>query len=316
MNTAIVSSNSTGTKKIKIYFDITKKHLRNRCFFVWFINRTFKLIKFVSKIYPLNFNFYKYQGAGNDFIMIDDRNQTFPVSQELIEKLCNRYFGIGADGLILLQNDTESDFKMIYFNSDGRESSMCGNGGRCVVRFAEKLGLIHNVTRFNAIDGIHQAILEEDKIHLKMTDVSEVFANMDFVFLNTGSPHHVEFVKDVEKVDVQKIGAKIRSGKPYFEEGTNVNFIEIIGENSLKIRTYERGVEGETLACGTGVTAAAIAGFETGKLKENEIFVKAVGGDLSVKFERTIAGHYENIWLTGPAELVFEGAFDKFRLTS
>lgn len=254
-------------------------------------------------------NFYKYQGAGNDFVIIDDRNNSFPVSQELIARLCNRYFGIGGDGLILLQNDAESDFKMVYFNSDGRESSMCGNGGRCAVRFAHNLGLIQNETKFNAIDGIHEAIIEGNKIHLKMTDVPEVFANMDFVFLNTGSPHHVEFVKDVEKVDVQKIGARIRSGEPYFEEGTNVNFIEITGENSLKIRTYERGVEGETLACGTGVTAAAIAAFETGKLKENEIHVAALGGNLSVKFERTLSGSYENIWLTGPAELVFQGEF-------
>lgn len=261
----------------------------------------------------MDFQFFKYQGAGNDFVMIDDRINLFPISQEFIEKLCNRYFGIGADGLILLQNDAESDFRMVYFNSDGRESTMCGNGGRCVVRFAQQLGLIHNETKFNAIDGIHEAIIDGEKIHLKMTDVLEVNSNMDFVFLNTGSPHHVEFVKDVAKVDVNKIGARIRSGEPYFEEGTNVNFIEITGENALKIRTYERGVEGETLACGTGVTAAAIAAFETGKLKENEIYVSAVGGNLSVKFERTLAGHYENIWLTGPAELVFEGILKENR---
>lgn len=239
--------------------------------------------------------------------MIDDRKQLFPVNQEFIAKICNRYFGVGADGLILLQDDEAVDFKMVYFNSDGRESSMCGNGGRCVVRFAQKLGLIENKTEFNAVDGVHEAIIEGEKIHLKMTNVPEVFANMDFVFLNTGSPHHVEFVTDVEKVDVQKIGARIRSGEPYLEEGTNVNFIQITSDNSLKIRTYERGVEGETLACGTGVTAAAIAAFETGKVKEEKVNVKAVGGDLSVRFERTLSGSYENVWLTGPAEFVFEG---------
>lgn len=255
----------------------------------------------------MDLHFYKYQGAGNDFVMVDDRNNSFPVSQAFISKLCNRYFGIGGDGLILLQNDSGADFKMVYFNSDGRESTMCGNGGRCVVRFAQQLGLIQNNATFNAIDGMHEAIIEENKIHLKMTDVPEVFANMDFVFLNTGSPHHVEFVKDVEKVDVNKIGSRIRYGSPYFEEGTNVNFIEITSENSLNIRTYERGVEGETLACGTGVTAAAIAAFETGRLKVNEVNVKAAGGDLSVKFERNLSGRYENIWLTGPAEFVFEG---------
>lgn len=255
----------------------------------------------------MDFQFYKYQGAGNDFVLIDDRKRIFPAHQQYIEKICDRHFGVGADGLILLQDDDQLDFKMVYFNSDGRESTMCGNGGRCVVRFARKLGLIENRTQFNAIDGVHEAILEEGKIHLKMTDVPEVFANMDFVFLNTGSPHHVEFVKDVEKVDVLKIGARIRSGEPYFEEGTNVNFIEITSDHSLKIRTYERGVEGETLACGTGVTAAAIAAFETGKVKEKEISVKAVGGDLAVRFERTLSGSYENVWLTGPAEFVFEG---------
>lgn len=255
----------------------------------------------------MNFHFYKYQGAGNDFVMIDDRKRTFPVDEESVKRICDRHFGIGADGLILLHDDAGLDFQMVYFNSDGHESSMCGNGGRCVVQFAKKLGLIGSETRFNAVDGIHEAIIEDKMVHLKMSNVSEVQTPNDCIFLNTGSPHHIEFVQDVDQVDVNGRGAAIRYGSPYFEDGTNVNFVEITGKDSLKIRTYERGVEAETLACGTGVTAAAIAAFETGKLNSNEINVKALGGDLLVKFERNSSGGYENVWLTGPAEFVFEG---------
>ena len=242
--------------------------------------------------------------------MVDDRLLTFPISKEIIAKICDRHFGIGADGLILLQNDSEFDFKMIYFNSDGNESTMCGNGGRCIVRFAENLNIIQKQTSFIAVDGKHEAILTPENIELKMTDVSEVqlFANHQFV--HTGSPHHVEFVFDVEEVNVKQKGAEIRYGSPYFEVGSNVNFVEFIDENSLKIRTYERGVEDETLACGTGVTAAAIAAFELGKVKENEVIVQALGGTLKVKFERHSSGGYENIWLTGPAEFVFSGEIE------
>ncbi len=258
----------------------------------------------------MNFEFFKYQGAGNDFVMVDDRNRAFPLNEEFINRICDRHFGVGADGLILLQDDADLDFRMVYFNSDGRESSMCGNGGRCVARFAQRLGIIENKTKFNAIDGIHEALLEENGIHLKMTNVSEVRTARDFVFLNTGSPHHIEFVRDVDQIDVKHRGAAIRYGGPYFEEGSNVNFVEVIDENTLKIRTYERGVEDETLACGTGVTAAAIAAFDTGKINAGQINVKAMGGNLSVKFKKNASGGYEDIWLTGPAEFVFEGKID------
>ncbi|MFV0305522.1 MAG: diaminopimelate epimerase [Moheibacter sp.] len=255
----------------------------------------------------MKFHFYKYQGAGNDFIMIDDRVQTFPAKPSVIKDLCNRYFGIGADGLILLQNDDISDFKMVYFNSDGRESTMCGNGGRCIVRFAEDLGVISSETKFNAIDGLHEASIFPTEVQLKMCDVLTIEIFPTHLFLNTGSPHHVEFVSDLEEIDVKQRGAEICYGSPYFDEGTNVNFVEVLNDSHLKIRTYERGVEDETLACGTGITAAAIAFFERGMTTQNEIQIAAKGGDLKVQFEKNVSGGYENIWLTGPAEFVFKG---------
>ena len=262
------------------------------------------------KIFQLKISFYKYQGAGNDFVMIDDRQGNFPQRGEIIQSLCDRHFGIGADGLILLQNDKDTDFRMVYFNSDGRESTMCGNGGRCIAKFAKDLGLIQNETFFNAIDGEHSAKIDEKEIHLKMSNVPEVQMFENHLFLNTGSPHHIEFSKDISEVDVKNYGRKIRYGAPYFEEGTNVNFVELINENTLKIRTYERGVEDETLACGTGITAAAIAAYDSGKILKNEIRVLAEGGNLSVKFEKNVSGGYENVWLTGPAKRVFEGEIE------
>lgn len=259
------------------------------------------------KIFLLNLSFYKYQGAGNDFVMIDDRTNSFPIQKDFIERICHRNFGIGADGLILLQTDEVSDFKMVYFNSDGRQSTMCGNGGRCIVRFAEDLKIIQSKTEFNAIDGLHHAVVNPAEIQLQMTNVSEVDEFPTHSFLNTGSPHHVEFVPDVDQIDVKNHGAKIRYGSPYFEEGSNVNFVQILNDHTLKIRTYERGVEDETLACGTGITAAAIAAFESGKIGTKEVEVEARGGNLKVRFEKNPSVGFENIWLTGPAEFVFKG---------
>jgi diaminopimelate epimerase len=264
----------------------------------------------VIKLKALKLTFYKYHGAGNDFIMIDDRELLFPVDQSLIEQLCHRHFGIGADGLILLQNDTSSDFKMVYFNSDGRESTMCGNGGRCIVRFAKDLGLIENETEFLAVDGLHHAFVNEKEIQLQMTNVSDVDEFPSHLFLNTGSPHHIEFVQDVNQINVKKRGAEIRYGSPYFDEGSNVNFVQILNGDSLKIRTYERGVEDETLACGTGITAAAIAAYESGKISAQNVHVSAVGGDLKVRFEKNASGGFENVWLTGPAKFVFKGEIE------
>lgn len=251
--------------------------------------------------------FYKYQGAGNDFVMIDDRNADFIIDKTRIAKICDRHFGVGADGLILLQNDPTQDFKMLYFNSDGNESSMCGNGGRCIVKFAQDLKMIGAQTKFMAIDGVHEAIISPNEIELKMSNVDSVLNFDSHVFLNTGSPHYIEFVQATDNINVKEKGAEIRYGNPYFDEGTNVNFVEILSDDELKIRTYERGVEDETLACGTGVTAAAIAAYEMKKANQQEIKVQTLGGILKVRFEKNSSNGYENIWLCGPAEFVFKG---------
>lgn len=262
------------------------------------------------KILNLKIPFSKYQGAGNDFVMIDNRNQSFVASIPLVRKLCDRHFGIGADGLILLQNDDSEDFRMIYFNSDGKPGSMCGNGGRCIVGFARDLGLIEKETRFVAPDGLHHAVIENDEfISLSMCDVGEIEIYPTHCFLDTGSPHHIEFVEEVNEVDVKNKGRKIRYGTPYCETGSNVNFVQIINPNTIKIRTYERGVEDETLACGTGITAAAIAAYDSGRINVNEVNALAVGGELKVSFTKN-NGHYENIRLGGPAKVVFNGEIE------
>lgn len=258
----------------------------------------------------MKISFYKYQGAGNDFVMIDDRNGNFPAETDIIQKMCDRHFGIGADGLILLQKDPSADFRMVYFNADGKIGSMCGNGGRCIVRFAENLGLINNKAEFQASDGMHTAFVEKKLIRLSMRDVEKIEKHPNHWFLDTGSPHHIEFVNDTQSVDVRTIGAEIRYGSPYFEKGSNVNFVQILNEDTIRIRTYERGVEDETLACGTGVTAAAIAAYESGKIAVDEINVKAVGGDLKVSFSKDENGIYQEIWLSGPAEFEFKGEIE------
>ena len=257
----------------------------------------------------MKIKFYKYQGAGNDFVMIDNRDRNFPANKENIAHICDRNFGVGGDGLILLENDSETNFKMVYFNSDGNESTMCGNGGRCIVRFAHDLDVTTEKMTFNAIDGLHHAIVDGDTIRLQMIDVKEVEDHDRYLFMNTGSPHHVEFVDNVEAVDVYNLGKKIRNGAPYYEQGSNVNFVEVLSDQNLKIRTYERGVEDETLACGTGITAAAIASYIRGFVKSNKISIEALGGKLSVNFDEK-NNTFENVWLNGPAKRVFEGEIE------
>ncbi len=250
---------------------------------------------------------YKYQGTGNDFVMIDNRLQAFPKENTaLIEKLCDRRFGIGADGLILLENDETTNFKMVYYNSDGNQSSMCGNGGRCLVAFAKKLNIINNEATFIAIDGLHHATINENEIvSLQMKNVSEVKIHDNYIFLNTGSPHHVQFVDDLSNFDVKKEGAKIRYSYLYGKPGSNVNFVNQISENEFSIRTYERGVEDETLSCGTGATATAIAMKAIGKTNSNNIIINVQGGKLEVSFDEE-NGIFTNVFLKGPAEFVFE----------
>ncbi|REE82189.1 diaminopimelate epimerase [Lutibacter oceani] len=255
----------------------------------------------------MSLHFYKYQGTGNDFIMIDNRSLSFKkTNTDLINKLCDRRFGIGADGLILLEPSELADFKMIYFNADGNEGSMCGNGGRCIVAFAKQLNIIKNETTFDAVDGLHYATIKEGIVSLKMINVKSIENSNSHSFLNTGSPHHISFSENIDKINVKELGAEIRYGAPYFNEGTNVNFAEKISDNSFKVRTYERGVEDETLACGTGVTAVAIAAHNTRLTNNNSINIKVLGGDLEVSFDKE-NDTYKNVFLKGPAMFVFEG---------
>jgi diaminopimelate epimerase len=254
--------------------------------------------------------FQKYQGAGNDFIMIDNREDLFPKnSSKHIEKLCNRKFGIGADGLILLENSDEYDFKMIYFNSDGNESTMCGNGGRCIVSFANKLKLFDKETTFEAIDGKHFATIEGETVELQMSDILEVEYHQNYYFVNSGSPHHIILTTHINLCNVVSEGRKIRNGAPYFEEGSNVNFVEKISENHFKIRTYERGVEDETLACGTGATAVAVAMYDAKMTNISNLKIETLGGNLEVSFKKENK-HYSNVFLKGPATFVFKGEID------
>jgi diaminopimelate epimerase len=259
----------------------------------------------------MELNFYKYQGTGNDFVMIDNRSNNFPKENtQLVALLCDRRFGIGADGLILLDTDTVTDFKMVYYNSDGNPSSMCGNGGRCLVAFAKKLKVIQNETTFIATDGVHYATINDDNIvSLQMIDVADIKNTPEYSFLNTGSPHHVQLVSDLEQYNVKENGASIRYSKLYGKEGSNVNFVNKINEDTFSLRTYERGVEDETLACGTGATAVAIAMNATGETESNAININVEGGKLAVSFDK-VNGKYTNVFLKGPAEFVFKGTIE------
>lgn len=255
------------------------------------------------------FKFYKYQGTGNDFVIIDNRNTSFPKNDtRAISKICNRRFGIGADGLILLENDSHYDFKMVYFNSDGNQSSMCGNGGRCLVAFAKHLEIIENEATFNAIDGLHKATISNEGVRLQMKDVTTIEKREHHTFLDTGSPHHVQVVSDLEGMNLVKEGAKLRYGL-YGEAGSNINFVSPKEDGVFAARTYERGVEDETLSCGTGVTAVALAMHHIGKTKKKAIAVHTPGGPLEVSFILD-KGQYKEIFLKGPAVLVFSGEIE------
>ncbi|MBF4986271.1 diaminopimelate epimerase [Nonlabens mediterrranea] len=254
-------------------------------------------------------HFYKYQGTGNDFVMIDNRDLSFSKNDtKLIELLCDRKFGIGADGLILLENHPTADFKMVYFNADGKESTMCGNGGRCLVRFAQFLEIISQDATFEAIDGMHHAkVIDATAISLQMSDVTEMRIENSYVYTNTGSPHHVQLTENLADLDVYQEGKYLRNNI-YGKTGANINFVQLTDRETFKVRTYERGVEDETLSCGTGVTAVAIAMHKTNHTNANEVKLETPGGTLKVSFEASETG-YKNIWLTGPALSVFKGTF-------
>jgi diaminopimelate epimerase len=252
--------------------------------------------------------FNKYQGTGNDFIILDNRKHEYStLRSDQIRRLCDRRFGIGADGLMMLSEKAGYDFEMRYFNSDGMEGSMCGNGGRCMIKFAYQLGIHRNDYKFWAVDSDYQAEIDTDGIvSLKMKNVDKVIKKHGDFILNTGSPHYVKLVNDVMEEDVYKKGRDIRYSKDFEEEGINVNFAEQAGENEIIVRTYERGVEDETYSCGTGVTASALVCYHN-ENGFNEVQVKTLGGTLTVEFDRFDDDRYTNIWLSGPAEKVFDG---------
>ncbi len=255
-------------------------------------------------------NFYKYHGAGNDFILIDNRNKNFPAGRGVVANLCTRRTGIGADGLILLESSGNADFSMRYFNADGGESTLCGNGGRCITAFAARLGMIENKTVFSAIDGLHEAEIlhyhnTESLVKLKMNHISEVTEMEEGIFLNTGSPHLIIFTEDTESIDVVHQGRKLRNLEKFAPDGVNVNFVQSM-PGGIRVRTYERGVEDETLSCGTGVVASSVALSIANGSISGPVSVETRGGNLQVNFKRSGSG-FGDIWLEGPAAFVYSG---------
>lgn len=257
----------------------------------------------------MNIPFYKYQGTGNDFILVDNRNNLYSdISQKEIERICNRRFSIGADGFMLLNQKAGFDFEMIYYNADGKPGSMCGNGGRCIIRFVHDLGIYKNAYHFIASDGEHEAEIDIGTgiVNLKMKDVSG-YKEIDGDFIvDSGSPHYIKFVSDVMDADVVKQGTEIRYNAEFAKDGINVNFVEEKGADEIIVRTYERGVEDETFSCGTGVTACALVCHHNDG-GYNDVTVITKGGKLVVKYDRNFKNEYSNIWLCGPAEKSFEG---------
>lgn len=262
----------------------------------------------------MKIEFHKYQGTGNDFILLDNRANIYHLTEKQITFMCDRHFGIGADGLMLLNLKQGFDFEMKYYNADGAEGSMCGNGSRCMVRFAAKMGIRMGIHKskyhFIAVDGEHKAHIDmNDLVRLKMNDVNNVEVHSNHFILNTGSPHYVKHIGDVMAMDVKEGGRMIRYSKEFEKEGINVNFVETLEEDKIYVRTYERGVEDETLSCGTGVTASALVSAHNDN-GFNRVEVKTPGGNLSVEFDKKDDNHFENIWLNGPAEFVFKGEIE------
>lgn len=254
----------------------------------------------------MRIEFTKYQGTGNDFIMIDGREETVIFSEVQVKQLCDRRFGIGADGIIILKNHPECDFEMDYYNADGTKS-FCGNGSRCAQAFALELEIIKDESYFLAIDGFHKGKRVDNNFATHMADVNEHQSIEEDYFIHTGSPHYIKYVEDTDLIDVVGEGRAIRNSDPYRAEGTNVNFVNI-GEDGLKVRTYERGVEAETYSCGTGVTAAAIS-YQIEKNRfDKEVKIETKGGNLSILLNRNANNSFDDIWLVGPAEKVFSGS--------
>lgn len=256
----------------------------------------------------MEINFRKYQGTGNDFIMIDGTKKTVKFSAKQVQNICERRFGVGADGLIIIKNHPNTDFEMDYYNADGSQS-FCGNGSRCVQAYAKALGLIQDQSTFLAIDGIHNGKSVGTDFATQMTDVKEVQQPGDDYFIHTGSPHFIRYVEDVDKIDVFEEGRKIRYSEAYREQGTNVNFVSE-EEGFLRVRTYERGVEGETFSCGTGVTAVAISFLYKNKLDSKQVKIQTRGGELRIELNKISDREYKDIWLVGSAVEVYSGRFE------
>ena len=257
----------------------------------------------------MKIKFQKYQGTGNDFIIINNESLNFPQKNyQLISRLCDRKLGIGSDGLILITPSESLDYEMVYFNSDGNLGSMCGNGARCSVKFAQNNNLIKNQTIFNAFDGNHSATIIDNHVFLSMKDVMDIKPFRKDVILNTGSPHYIQIIEELDSFDVFKQGKKIRNSSEFKKEGINVNFVKIISDSEFYVRTFERGVENETLSCGTGVTAVALAMYYSGITKLKNLKINTNGGVLNVGFKPTDFG-FEKIILSGNVELVYKGEF-------
>lgn len=261
----------------------------------------------------MKLHFYKYQATGNDFVLIDNRSGVYAFDKTQIERICHRRFGVGADGFMLIEKHPELDFNLVYYNRDGSQS-LCGNGSRAAVHLASALGMANGRVRFQAHDGMHEAeILSNGEIRLKMNDVTEVRKIGDDFFVNTGSPHFIRFVNDIHTYPVFGEGRKIRYSDACKPGGTNVNFVGKLGPDTLFVRTYERGVEDETLSCGTGVTAVALAASLSGY--PSPVFIKTPGGDLTVEFKPGQSGSFTDIFLTGPAKMVFKGELEPELIT-
>jgi diaminopimelate epimerase len=259
----------------------------------------------------MKIEFHKYQGTGNDFILLDNRSKTYDqLTEKQVALMCNRRFGIGADGLILLNLKEGFDLEMKYYNADGAEGSMCGNGGRCMIKFVASLGIRKNNYHFLAVDGEHEAEIDTNGlVRLKMANVNKVEVHSNYFILNTGSPHYVKYIKNIMKMDVKNSGRMIRYSPAFEKDGINVNFVESMDDDKIYVRTYERGVEDETLSCGTGVTASALIAAHNDN-GFNRVEVKTPGGNLSVEFDKVDDNHFENIWLNGPANFVFKGEIE------
>jgi len=256
----------------------------------------------------MKFPFQKYQATGNDFVIVDNREGKYSFTTEQIQNVCDRKFGVGADGVMLIEKHSSLDFNLVYYNADGSES-LCGNGSRAAVKMASSLGMVNGKAKFNAFDGLHEATtLPNGNVRLKMNDVKEIKKLGNDFFINTGSPHFIQFINNGMDFPVFDEGRKIRYSEDFKPSGTNANFVELMNDNVIFVRTYERGVENETLSCGTGVTAAALA--SSFNKYSSPVTVKTLGGELSIEFNLRHDGSFTDIFLIGPAKMVFEGTLE------